>query len=70
MTDNKFRLTDEIINNARTSISNLVDNLISLKMDDIESYNFPLDQKFGLEVILGQRHKYCMDDRRFRTLVH
>lgn len=51
MTDNKFRLTDEIINNARTSISNLVDNLISLKMDDIESYNFPLDQKFGLEVI-------------------
>lgn len=51
MVNGKFELTDEIINKARASISKLADNLIKLKMEDIESYEFPLDEKFALEII-------------------
>lgn len=51
MDDNSFKLTDEIISNARKNMNKLVDSIISLKMEEIETYEFPQDQPFGLEII-------------------
>ena len=43
MGNDTFILTDEIISSGRKSIQKLVDNLICLKIDEIESYDFPKD---------------------------
>lgn len=51
MGNDTFILTDEIISSGRKSIQKLVDNLICLKIDEIETYDFPKDQVFGLEII-------------------
>ncbi len=50
--DNKHTtIKDNTIKNARASMAKLVDNLISLEMDEIENYEFPPDEPFGLEII-------------------
>lgn len=46
----ELELDEDTIVSARKSIHKLVDNLIELKLDEIESYQFPLDQPFGLEI--------------------
>ena len=51
MGNDNFILTDEIISNARETMGKLVDNIISLKIEDIETYEFPQGQLFGLEII-------------------
>ena len=51
MVDANFKLTDEIISNARKNMNKIIDNIISLKLEDIETYDFPQDQPFGLEII-------------------
>lgn len=51
MTQNDFEIDENIINNARASINKLVKNLICLEMDEIESYEFPTDELFALEVM-------------------
>ena len=54
MTKSKFKLNDEIISNARENMYKLIDNLISLKMEDLETFEFPLDEPFGLEIVHGK----------------
>lgn len=39
-------------------MKNLVDNIIKLELNEIESYNFPIDEVFGLEVI-NKNIKFC-----------
>lgn len=41
------------------SMKNLVDKVIELDYDDVENYNFPLDEPFGLEVNY-KGIKYCL----------
>lgn len=40
-------------------MENLVNNVIKLEFDEIESYNFPLDEAFGLEV-MNDGVKFCL----------
>lgn len=51
MMEDNFELTDDIIKNARVSIKTLVKDLISLKIDEIESFEFPIEKLFALEII-------------------
>lgn len=60
MTANEFKLTDEIISNARKNMHKLVDDLILLNMDELETYEFPQDRRFGLEVICGEALFYLI----------
>lgn len=53
-----YELNDEVIDNARMSIKRLVDNLICLEMDEIESFNFPADEPFALEIMHRDRLFY------------
>ena len=45
-------------NGDSISMEELVNNVITLDMDEIESYDFPLDDVFGLEVI-NKGIKFC-----------
>lgn len=55
-----FELNNEIISKARENMNKLVDNLISLKIEDLETYEFPLDHPFGLEIINGNALFYLI----------
>ena len=57
--DGNSELNEQIIN-ARKSMHKLVDNIISLKIDEIENYDFPLDYPFGLEVIYKETLFYLI----------
>lgn len=60
MAETKFKLTEEIIATGRKSMSKLVDTLIQVDMDDLETYEFPQDQPFGLEVIYKEALFYLI----------
>ncbi len=51
-------ITDEFIDNVTATMGELVDNVIKVNFDDIESYDFPQDVPFGL---MTERHNelYC-----------
>lgn len=51
MLEDNFELNDEIIDAARKSITRLVENLICISIDEIETYRFPMDELFGIEII-------------------
>ena len=50
MAKDDFELNEDTVSNARESINKLVKNLICLELDEIESYEFPTDKLFALEV--------------------
>lgn len=51
MSTTQYKLTEEILATGRKSMAKLVDNLIQVDMDHLETYEFPQDEAFGLEVI-------------------
>ena len=55
-----YELNDETIANARKSIHRLMDKLISLEIDEIETYDFPVNEAFGLEVICDNTPFYLI----------
>ena len=62
-------LTDEIISNARKTMGKLVDNIISLKIDEIETYEFPQNQLFGLERFAHDNKNFiCMNPGAFNRI--
>ena len=52
-------ITDDLIDRVTASMGDLVDNVIKVDFDDIESYDFPQDVPFGL---MTERHNelYCL----------
>jgi hypothetical protein len=46
----KFKLTDELKDSAKSVMSGLVGDVIELSIDEIEGYEFPQDRLFGLMV--------------------
>lgn len=44
-------INDELINRVDSTMHSLVDNIIKIDIDEIEDYDFPLDQAFGLQII-------------------
>ena len=44
-------INDELMDRVDSTMGDLVDNIIKLDMDEIEGYDFPLDEAFGLQVI-------------------
>ncbi|MBE6501057.1 MAG: hypothetical protein E7Z79_01295 [Methanobrevibacter thaueri] len=51
MTNKRFELTDEIIETADYGMHKLIDKNIKLNFDEISSFEFPLDEPFGLQVV-------------------
>lgn len=51
-------INDELIDRVDSTMGDLVDNIIKLDMDEIEGYDFPLDEAFGLQVIYHDE-LYC-----------
>lgn len=60
MAETKFKLTEEILATGRKSMAKLVDNLIQVDMDDLETYEFPQDEPFGLEIIYKEALFYLI----------
>ena len=50
MANKRFELTDEIISTADEGMNKLIDKNIKLNFDEISSFEFPLDEPFGLQV--------------------
>ena len=51
MGEGNFELDYEMIEKARESVCRLIDNLICVDFDEIESYDFPIGEPFSLEII-------------------
>ena len=62
MTNNRFKMTDEIESTAEKTMANLVDKNIKLNFDEISSFKFPLDEPFGLQIIYDNT-LYCFITR-------
>ncbi len=60
MTATEFKLTEEMLATGRKSMAKLVDTLIQVDMDNLETYEFPQDQPFGLEVIYKEALFYLI----------
>ncbi|MEE0936120.1 MAG: hypothetical protein U0L42_10680 [Methanobrevibacter sp.] len=60
MSKSKFKVTEEILEKARKSMKKLVDNIISLDLDEIDDYEFPQDEPFGLEIIYKEALFYLI----------
>jgi len=60
MSESKFKVTEEILEKARKSMHKLVDNIISLDLNEIEDYEFPQDEPFGLEIIYKEALFYLI----------
>ena len=50
MANKRFELTDEIIKTADYGMNKLIDKNIKLNFNEISSFDFPLDEPFGLQV--------------------
>jgi len=59
MINKRFELTDEIISTADESMNKIVDKTIKLKFNEISSFEFPLDELFGLQVTYNDT-LYCL----------
>lgn len=59
MTNNRFKLTDEIISTADKGMNKLIEKNIKLNFNEIPSYEFPLDEPFGLQVTYKDT-VYCL----------
>ena len=44
-------INDELINRVDSTMYSLVNNIIKIDIEEIEDYDFPLDQAFGLQII-------------------
>lgn len=51
-------ITDELIDRVDATMYSLVDNIIKIGLDEIEDYDFPLDDPFGLQIIYHDE-LYC-----------
>ena len=47
----KYKLTEDLQESVDNVMYKLVDNIIKLNIDEIETYEFPLDTPFGLQII-------------------
>lgn len=56
---NEFKTTEEMLSTANKSMGNIVKNIIRLDFDEIDGFEFPLDQPFGLQVIYNDT-LYCL----------
>ena len=54
-----FKITDEILSTADKTMENIVKNIIRLNFDEIDKFEFPLDQPFGLQIIHNNT-LYCL----------
>ena len=59
MTNKQFELTEEIISSIDHSMNKLVDKNIKLNFNEISSFEFPLDEPFGLQVSYNDTI-YCL----------
>lgn len=60
MSKSKFKVTEEILEKARKSMHKIVDNVISLDLDEIDDYVFPQDEPFGVEIIYKEALFYLI----------
>lgn len=58
MTNNRFKLTEEIVSTADKGMNDLMNKNIRLKFNEISSFEFPLDEPFGLQVTYNETI-YC-----------
>lgn len=59
MTNNRFKLTEEIVLTADKGMDNLIKNNIKLNFNELSSFEFPLDEPFGLQVMYNDTI-YCL----------
>ena len=59
MANKRFELTDEIIKTADEGMNKLIDKNIKLNFNEISSFEFPLDEPFGLQVTYNDTI-YCL----------
>ena len=57
--DNSFKVTDEILSNSYKSMNVIVEKIFKIGFDEIDEFEFPLDEAFGLQIIYNDT-LYCL----------
>lgn len=57
--DNNFKVSDEILSNSYNSMNSIVGKIFRLSFDEIDEFEFPTDEEFGLQIIHNDT-LYCL----------